>query len=419
MIFSHDFGTESSPADSTLKADAFNALVNERRSGKAGYYDLPFQSLALIDQIYRLVEENSLLASGEISDIAIIGIGGSSLGAKGIDSLLKFKKPPSRALHFLENTDPIAITATLSKLHKETTLFIVISKSGTTIETISIFKTVIGHYRLALEGADKERVIAITDEGSPLSQFAAHYAIRQFSIPPNVGGRFSVLSAVGIVPLTLAGYDTKALLEAGGRFLERFFNHEEEHLLDKAFFLSQRRNEIKTNVVFAYADELENLCKWYVQLWGESLGKIDTTGAHTGLTPYALVGSVDQHSFLQLLIDGPRDKSVTFISIEDFENDLTIPDISLKYIEMSDFVNAKKFNELINLQCEATRESLKTSNISTDLITIQKINEASVGTIIVYYELLTSLIGALMEINPYDQPGVELGKQILYKKFEE
>lgn len=419
MIFSHDFGTESFPTDSRLKAEAFSYLLNERISKEIGYYELPFQSLALIEQIDRFAEKNPFLAAEIIQDIAVIGIGGSSLGTKGIDSLLKSKKMPKRTLHFLENTDPIAISKTLSKLNKERTLFIIISKSGTTIETVSIFKTVIGYYGLDLDGIDKDRIVAITDEGSPLSQFASYHGVKQFEIPENVGGRFSVLSAAGIVPLTLAGYDTKSLLEEGGRFLERFFNHEEDHLLDKAVFLYKQSVDIKINVVFAYADELENLCKWYVQLWAESLGKMNGSGKHIGLTPYALIGSVDQHSFLQLIIEGPRDKSVTFITIEDFENNLLIPDISLKYIEGSDFVNRKKFNELINLQCEATKESLKMNNIPTDDIIIRKINEASVGTIIVYYELLTTLMGRMMDINPYNQPGVELGKQILYKKFIE
>jgi len=419
MIFSHDFGTESFPTDSRLKAEAFSYLLNERISKEIGYYELPFQSLELIGQIDRFSEQNPFLSTEMIQDIAVIGIGGSSLGTKGIDSLLKSKKTPNRSLHFLENTDPIAISKTLSKLKKESTLFIIVSKSGTTIETVSIFKTVIGNYGLDMDGIDKDRVVVITDEESALSKFASYHGVKQFEIPKNVGGRFSVLSAAGIVPLTLAGYDTKSLLEEGGRFLERFFNHEEDHLLDKAVFFYKQCSDLKINVVFAYADELENLCKWYVQLWAESLGKTDSAGKHVGLTPYALIGSVDQHSFLQLIIEGPRDKSVTFITIEDFENNLLIPDISLKYIESSDFVNGKKFNELINLQCEATKESLKMNNIPADHIIIRKINEASVGTIIVYYELLTTLMGRMMDINPYNQPGVELGKQILYKKFKE
>jgi len=419
MIFSHDFGSKSFPTDPKLKAEAFSYLLDERNGKEVGYYELPFQSLQFIDQVHQFSEKNTLISSGAIQDIAVIGIGGSSLGTKGIDSLLKSKKTPKRTLHFLENTDPIAISKTLSILKKENTLFIVISKSGTTIETVSIFKTIIAYYGLDLDGIDKERIIAITDDGSPLSEFASYYGVQQFWIPKNVGGRFSVLSAAGIVPLTLAGYDTKSLLEEGGRFLERFFNHEEDHLLDKAVFLYNQCGNIKINALFAYADELENLCKWYLQLWAESLGKTDGEGKHIGLTPYALIGSVDQHSFLQLIMEGPRDKSVTFMTIEDFENNLIIPDLSLKYLEMNDVVNGKRFNELINLQCEATKESLRMNDIPTDHIQIKKINEASVGTIIVYYELLTTLMGRMMDINPYNQPGVELGKQILYKKFKE
>ena len=418
MIFSHDFRVEESPKRTKIKEDAFAVVSHERSGGEIGYYALPSLSVALVDEVNRFASQNPFLASGAVRDVAIIGIGGSSLGVKGIDSLLKSKKNTLRNLHFFENTDPINISATLANLKKESTLFIVASKSGTTIETISILKTVISHYGLDIEGHDKDRIVIITDAGSALSQFADHYGMQQFAISPNVGGRFSVLSAIGIVPLTLAGYDTKALLAGADTFLHRFFNRQENHLIDKACFLFENSNTITTNILFAYANELENLCKWYVQLWGESLGKVNVHGNTVGLTPQALIGSVDQHSFLQLLIEGPKDKSVTFISIQDFGNDLQIPDISLKYLEKTDFVNTKSFNELINLQCDATKESLQMSGVATDKITFETIDEASVGSMIIYYELLTSLVGAMMEIDPYNQPGVELGKQILTKKFE-
>lgn len=416
MIFSHDFSAKESQERITIKENAFAVVSHERSSGTIGYYSLPSHSLSLIDEVNHYASETPFLAA--ITDIALIGIGGSSLGTKGIDSLLKSKRDTIRNLHFFENTDPVNISETLGALKKESTLFIVASKSGTTIETISILKTVISHYGLDIEGIDKDHIVIITDGGSPLSQFADHYGMKQFTIAPNVGGRFSVLSAVGIVPLTLAGYDTKALLAGADTFLTRFFNHQEKHVIDKACFLFENSKTITTNIVFAYANELENLCKWYVQLWGESLGKVNVHGTTVGLTPQALTGSVDQHSFLQLLIEGPKDKSVTFIRIQDFENDLQIPNLSLKYLEKTDFVNTKSFNELINLQCDSTKESLQISGVSTDTITFEKINEESIGSIIIYYELLTSLVGAMMEINPYDQPGVELGKQILTQKFE-
>jgi len=418
MIFSHDFMTEENQKRIKIKEDAFAVVSKERSSGEIGYYALPSNGFTLIDEVNRFALENPFCASGAITDVALIGIGGSSLGVKGVDSLLKSKQSPVRNLHFFENTDPINIAATLATLKKESTLFIVASKSGTTIETISILKTVISHYGLDIGGVDKNRIVVITDGGSSLSQFADHHGMKQFAIPLNVGGRFSVLSAVGIVPLTLAGYDTKGLLEGADIFLNRFFNHQENHVIDKACFLFENSGTVTTNILFAYANELENMCKWYVQLWGESLGKVNVHGNTVGLTPQSLIGSVDQHSFLQLLIEGPKDKSVTFISIQDFGNDLKIPTISLKYLEKTDFVHGKTFNELINLQCDATKESLQMSGVATDKITFEAIDEASIGTMIIYYELLTSLVGAMMEINPYDQPGVELGKQILYKKFD-
>jgi glucose-6-phosphate isomerase len=170
-------------------------------------------------------------------------------------------------------------------------------------------------------------------------------------------------------------------------------------------------------VLFSYANDLENLCKWYVQLWGESLGKINTQEKNVGLTPIGLIGSIDQHSFLQLLIEGPKDKTVTFVNIKDFENDLSIPDVSLKHIEKTDFINSNSFNTLINAQCDATRESLIQSGVAVDSIEFERICEGNIGTMIIYYELLTSLVGAMLRVNTYDQPGVELGKDILYKKF--
>lgn len=409
---------ENSQTDIKIMNDAFTTLDNEYKSEQIGYYNLPHDSQDLCDELQGLMKKESLLHSGQITDIAVIGIGGSSLGIKAVDSILSSHQSGGKTLHFFENSDPINISATISKLKKESTLFIVISKSGTTIETVSIFKTILLHFDFDLQkSADTEHLIVITDKYSALSKFAQEYKIREFSIPENVGGRFSVLSAVGVVPLTLAGYDMKLLLAGAEEFLESFFAKKEQHLLQKACYLYEHHMMQSINVVFAYANNLENFCKWYVQLWGESLGKVDVEGKNVGLTPVGLIGSTDQHSFLQLLIEGPHDKTVTFIKIDDFENELKIPDISLKHIEKTDFVNKSSFNRLINAQCDATAKSLIQSDVAVDTIELDKISEENVGALIIYYELLTSLIGAMLHINTYNQPGVELGKTILYEKF--
>lgn len=417
LEFNRDFPFEGTQAQQTIMHEAFAVISKERSGGSVGYYNLPEESAVLVDAVSKLESQNALLASGSITDIAVIGIGGSSLGIKAVDSLLDFKGNKKRALHYFENSDPIDITRTMAKLKKEQTLFIVISKSGGTIETVSIFKTLIAHFGLELDGADRERVIVITDKGSGLSQFGDAHGLEQFNIPDNVGGRFSVLSAVGIVPLTLAGYDTKALLDGAGTFLDRFFENKEDHLLEKACFLYENDTKHSINVLFSYANDLENFTKWYVQLWGESLGKVDAMGSHVGMTPVGLIGSVDQHSFLQLLIEGPNDKTVTFIKIEDFETPLTVPELSLEHMDKTDFINGKSFNTLINAQCDATRESLVRSGVAVDAITVAKIDEMHLGSLVIYYELLTSLVGAMLLVNTYDQPGVELGKRILSETF--
>ncbi len=418
LHFKRDYSFDATEARTAVMDEAFATIVQEHESGEIGYYDLPKSSLALISEAEALEKSNTLLNSGAITDIAVIGIGGSSLGIKAVDSLISAKKSATRRLHFFENSDPIEISRTLAGLTKEKTIFIVISKSGGTIETTSIFKTAIAYFGLDLDGADRERVMVITDKGSALSQFGEHYGLSQFNIPDNVGGRFSVLSAVGIIPLTLAGYDTGALLRGAGDFLSRFFDKKEEHLLERACFLYENSAQMSINVLFSYANDLENLSKWYVQLWGESLGKINASGKSVGLTPIGLIGAVDQHSFLQLVIEGPKDKTVTFITVEDFENELVIPDVSLKHIEKTDFINGERFNTLINAQADATRASLLQSGISVDSIVIEKIEEVNIGSMIIYYELLTSLVGAMFKVNTYNQPGVELGKVILYEKFE-
>jgi glucose-6-phosphate isomerase len=214
------------------------------------------------------------------------------------------------------------------------------------------------------------------------------------------------------------GYDIEKLLEGAGLLRESFFSKEEDTLCRKAFYYALNHEEIPINVLFSYSSAFKYFNDWYVQLWGESLGKINIDGTKVGLTPIGIIGSVDQHSFLQLIIEGAGDKSVTMIKVKNFANDITIPDISLPYLEKNDFINTHSFTELINAQCDATMQSIIDQNISVDTIEIEKLDEMSAGYMIFYYELLTSLVGNLLRVNTYDQPGVELGKVILKKKFE-
>lgn len=412
------FDTPAVVADSTLMQAAMDTVKQEKESGQIGYYLLPETSAPLVDEVLEYARANTLLSQPDlIKDIVVIGIGGSSLGVKALDSFLSVQNEVERLLWFVENSDPTDIARTFDMLERDSSLFIVISKSGSTIETTSAFKAAIAHFGLDLGGADRERVICITDEGSSLGAFANFHGIKQFNIPANVGGRFSVLSAVGVVPLTLAGYDVKSVLAGADALQTSFFKGDEEHLMLKAAFVAQQTPERSMNVLFSYANALDDFTKWYVQLWGESLGKFDRSGKRTGLTPIGQIGAVDQHSFLQLIIEGPHNKTVTFVNMESFGETLEIPDITLEHIEKTNFVNGHSFTELINAQCDATMQSVRQSGTPVDKITFSGFVGEDAGAFIMYYELLTSVVGVMLDVNTYDQPGVELGKKILQEKF--
>ena len=292
------------------------------------------------------------------------------------------------------------------------TLFIVISKSGTTIETISIFK-----YLMSITKIDKSNLLVITEDDSKLNTFARANDINYFDIPKNVGGRFSVLSNVGLVPLYLAGFDIDELLKGAKKTSDSFFDKKKlfKHLIKKARTYYEFKDVYNMNAIFSYSQLLEGFNKWYVQLWGESLGKVDVNNTNQGLTPIGLLGPVDQHSFLQLIVEGQRDKTVTFIKIKDFKDNTKIAPISLEGLEELDYINNLDFKELINQQADATIASVKElkRDIPIDIIEIEEISEFEIGKLLFYYELLTSIVGKFLRINTYDQPGVEGGKIIL------
>ena len=395
----------------------FDKVLEEKKNGESGYYDLPHSQEALVDEIDAYKHEHLDILYG-CENIVVVGIGGSSLGAKAIHNALKYRKSSKRML-FLESSDPLKIDMELGKISLEKSIFIIISKSGSTIETVSLFKYILAQFGAASPKEMADRLILITDKGSALERLGSDNDVKTFTIDKNVGGRFSVLSAVGLVPLALAGYDIRMLLSGANALYHEFFIDQNDRygLIRKASFLASHADAISNNVLFTYTSLLKDFNAWYVQLWGESLGKIDREGNRRGLTPIGIIGPVDQHSFLQLIMEGPRDKSVTFIKIQHSLESITIPDIKLKGLEGTDFVNGESFETLINSQCDATLEALRSVDVPTDIIELEMLDESNMGYIIYYFELLTSLVGVAFNINTYDQPGVEIGKRILQEKF--
>ncbi len=388
-----------------VQESAFNAILKEAKH--IGYYALPEQDITPIFDYCKKIPKN-------IDTIAVIGIGGSSLGAKAIYEFIKPVKKLTRKLYFFESTDPINITNLLSDIDLNKTHFLVISKSGTTIETFSIYK-----YIYSLQN-DPNAYTFITDPNSPLEKYAKEINSHVLYLPENVGGRFSVLSSVGLVPLALSGIDIQTILDGALTLQKSFFEagYMKDTLLKKAVYYARHHGQYRLNCIFAYSETLKYFCEWYVQLWGESLGKKQRNSAfNVGLTPIGLIGPKDQHSFLQLIMDGTRNKSVTFIKIENFQNDIVIPNISLKHLESLDSLNNLPFSTLINMQCDSVREALLEEDIPIDSISISEVNEQNIGALIYYYELLTSLVGYLIDVNTYDQPGVEAGKIVLKNKL--
>jgi len=375
---------------------------------EVGYYDLPLQDVSSIQTFSKSVTQK---------DIAIIGIGGSTLGTYAIYNFLKKANEYEKNLHFFESTDPMDIASRLKKLDLDDTLFIVISKSGTTIETISIFK-----YFSSLVKIDKSNCVIVSENDSMLTTYANKNDIKTFDIPKNVGGRFSVFSAVGLLPLCIVGIDIQSLLLGAKTVRDSFFAQEEyyEPTMEKARFFVENKNRFNINILFSYSSALDGFNKWYIQLWGESLGKLNINGTRQSLTPIGLIGPVDQHSFLQLLAEGKRDKTVTFIKINDFEDDMVIPMNSLHDFDDLDYVNGLKFSELIEAQANATIQAIeKLEDIPCDVITIDKVNEFNIAKLMYSFQLLTSIVGKFVRINTYDQPGVEAGKIILKEELKQ
>jgi len=399
MKYHHNFNPTISDED------VFEEILKEKEY--IGYYNLISQGTTAFKEYAKTVKQKN---------IVVIGIGGSTLGTYAIYKFLKHSKTLTKQLYFLETTDPIDIKSKVEAIDLNDTLFIVISKSGTTVETVSIFK-----YIHSLVKINKDNTVIITEHDSKLNNYAKANGMKTFGIPKDVGGRFSVFSAVGLLPLAIVGIDIDALLDGTKKVHDSFFAKEEHYnrILKKARFFTEYKNSFNINVVFSYSSRLEGFNKWYIQLWGESLGKVDINSTRQGLTPIGIIGPIDQHSFLQLIVEGKRDKTVTVIKVDDFDSDLIIPNIKLEGLEELDYLDNIEFSSLINKQADATITSINNlSDIPCDVITIDGVYESAIAALMYEFELLTSVCAKFMYINAYDQPGVESGKIILKEKLQ-
>jgi len=380
----------------------------EKELETVGYYSLHEQDINLIQSYAKSIKNDY---------IYVIGIGGSSLGGKAIYTFLRRSYKFKKKLFFLDTIDPLRINYLLSLGDLKNSQFIIISKSGSTVEPVSILKYIDSKVKIT-----KHNCSVISGKNSLLWNFALENNLTKFLIPENVGGRFSVFSPVGLVPLAIIGVDIKKLLDGCKVVHESFFKKEEYYdlIINKARFLVENKSRFTMNIIFSYSSVFKDFNRWFVQLWAESIGKKNINGTRQGLTPISLIGPDDQHSFLQLILDGPRDKTVTFFKIKNLKDVSIIPNAEKFNCFNLNVLNGKSFNQLINLQADSTYESiLQEKDIPCDKITIENIDEFNIAKLMYRFFLLTSTVGSFLQINTYDQPAVELGKKILKNKLND
>jgi len=319
----------------------------------------------------------------------------------------------------LDNVDPDMVSSILGELDLKNTVFNVISKSGTTAECMSNYLIARGLLdKLGL--AASEHFIFTTDsEKGVLREIADREKIRTLTIPDDVGGRFSVLTSVGLLSALAEGIDIDGLYE-GARFgRERYLRDNVKSnpaLVNALIHYAYMKKGYNISVMMPYSNRLYTLADWYRQLWAESLGKkFDFNGriVHTGQTPIKALGAIDQHSQVQLYNEGPKDKVITFIKLEDFGNQLTVPFIHSD-VEALSYLNGVELAELLNAELRGTSIALASNGIPNLTITFPQIDAFHVGEFIISYEIQTAIAGSMLRINPYDQPGVELGKKLTY-----
>ena len=403
------------PAIQQITAD----MDQQRAKGQLPYRDLPYQQ-EMAQQVHNLAAK----LKGRFDNLLVLGIGGSALGNIALQTALNdplYNLTPHRTsprLFVMDNVDPVQFRSLLHFLQGQwdRTLVNVISKSGQTAETASQFLIIkdlltqqLGPERL------KDHLIATTDPASgTLRRIADDLNLTTLQVPPGVGGRFSVLSHVGLFSAALCGIDIDQLL-AGARDMDQRLKNpnlrQNPAALYAAIQFAFYKKHKNLSVMMPYSYQLKDLCDWYRQLWAESLGKqtdLDGNTVNTGPTPIKALGATDQHSQVQLYREGPHDKIFTFLQVDQFQHDVPLP----SHVDAPEltYLADHSLAHLLNSEKRATEYALLQSQRPCLTVAFPEISPYTVGQFIYLFETATSYMGALLNINTYDQPAVELGK---------
>ncbi len=405
---------------------AHRAVMEQIASGKLGYTKLPGHA-----QYPAQVKALAAKHRPNARDLVVLGIGGSALGNIALQSalngatynLLTDKMRSGPRLFVLDNVDPTLVGETLQLVmrHAKTCLVNVISKSGETAETASQFMIVREMLRKKLGDDFAKHIVATTDmEKGTLHDIAKADGYDMLPVPSDVGGRFSVLTPVGLFSAAMCGIDIDQLLAGAASMKQRtevHHWHENPAVLLAAIMYTAYKNKAKPmHVMMPYSNRLYSLADWYRQLWAESLGKAQNRAkedVYVGPTPIKALGTTDQHSQVQLYREGPNDKLTVFLDVAKHPRDVRIPDAFTDVPGMA-YLAKSKLSKLLAAEKTATEYAMAVSKRPTVTVQFDEITPHSVGEFIYLFEFTTSIFGELLNIDAYNQPAVELGKQATF-----
>jgi glucose-6-phosphate isomerase len=407
-----------------LAAQALAGVKELSATGVIGFPDLP-KHTALAQEIVAYAEK----VKGSYDTVCLVGIGGSALGAWALDCGLRGPHPvqgeysaAKPRLVILDNVDPEFVQLALASMKPKKTLVVVIAKSGATAETVATF-LIVRAWLAAGVGAKgvKARVAVVTSEGrGDLKVMATNEGYATFHLPENVGGRFSVLSAVGLVPAALIGVDILGLLRGAAKMTALAWKPElsANTPLRAALlhYLALTKKGKTIQVAFPYANRLWGTAFWFRQLWAESLGKAkDRAGnvVHVGQTPVAALGTTDQHSQVQLYMEGPKDKLFSFWTVKKPADPGLIP-AEKTGLEGFDYLTGQTLAKLLDAECKSTQAALTENQRPNCVFTLDRVDAEHIGMFFQLLEFETAFAGEMLNINAFDQEGVELGKKFTF-----
>ncbi|MGM0471242.1 MAG: glucose-6-phosphate isomerase [Bacillota bacterium] len=397
---------------------AIQAINQARADGTLGFMKLPQMDEEIVDRI----NQTAAQLREQFDNFVVLGIGGSALGAITLRTAFmnSYEQQPPR-LFVSDNVDPVRFKELIESLDLEKTVFNVISKSGGTAETMSQFliaRELVAD-RLGEEQVAKHFIATTSRDSGNLIKIAQQEGMKSFYIPDDVGGRFSVLSPVGLLPAAFCEIDINELL-AGAAYMQEICNSDNlwenpAYLNATLQYLADQQGK-SMSVMMPYVEKLRDVADWYRQLWAESLGKRQNRAGkevYVGPTPIKALGTTDQHSQMQLYMEGPYDKVITFLTVDDYGTEVSIPN-PYSDIDSLSYLGEHTLNRLIKTEQQASELALTKNQRLNCTITLPEVNEFSIGQLLYLLELQTAFSGELYNINAFNQPGVELGKQYTY-----